>query len=170
MTYSSSARYGHIDFALAGALEGMDKLLHFIFTYNGACIYGQNLRRWFEERFPHLVPLLDRLHLLLPKLHALAHREVCQIVYALCYTWGAGLTHGETVEHPWAEHNQAGLSTREMSVGHRHVHLGKVKRLQLPLRFFRVVHRSDSSQLRRLHHVWFDRQTLETEAAQSSPI
>lgn len=109
-----------MDFALAGALEGLDELAHFIFTYDVACIYGKKLRERFEARFPHLLPIVDRLHLLLPKLHALAHKEICQILFALCYTWGAGLSHGESVEHPWAEHNQVGLSTREMSAGHRH--------------------------------------------------
>lgn len=113
-------RYGHMDLALAGALRGLDEVLHFIFTYDVACIYGVNLRKRFEGRYPHLVPLLDRMQLLLPKLHALAHKEICQIVLALCYAWGAGLSHGESVEHPWAEHNQVGLSTREMSSGHRH--------------------------------------------------
>ena len=109
-----------MDFALAGALEGLEVLSHFIFTYDVACIYGKKLHERFAARFPHLLPVIDRLHLLLPKLHALAHKEICQILYALCYSWGAGLSHGESVEHPWAEHNQVGLSTREMSAGHRH--------------------------------------------------
>ncbi|TFY50348.1 hypothetical protein EVJ58_g11087, partial [Rhodofomes roseus] len=113
-------RYGHMDFALAGALAGLEELMHFIFTYDVVCIYSVNLRKRFGERFPHLVPLLDRMQMLLPKLHMLAHEERCQILYALCYSWGAGLSHGESVEHPWAEHNQVGLSTREMSAGHRH--------------------------------------------------
>ncbi|TFY54299.1 hypothetical protein EVJ58_g8946 [Rhodofomes roseus] len=113
-------RYGHMDFALAGALEGLDELLHFIFTYDVACIYGKNMRKRFAARFPHLLPLIDRMQLLLPKLHMLAHKELCQILFALCYSWGAGLSHGESVEHPWAEHNQVGLSTREMGPGHRH--------------------------------------------------
>ncbi|EPS99173.1 hypothetical protein FOMPIDRAFT_17276, partial [Fomitopsis schrenkii] len=91
-----------------------------IFTYDVACIYRVNLRKHFEGRYPHLVPLLDRMQLLLPKLHALTHKEICQIVLALCYAWGAGLSHGESVKHPWAEHNQVGLSTRKMSSGHRH--------------------------------------------------
>ncbi|KAH9929426.1 uncharacterized protein B0H18DRAFT_829157, partial [Fomitopsis serialis] len=103
-----------------------EELSHFIFTYDVACIYKINLRKRFGDRFPHLVPLLDRIQLLLPKLHMLAHKEFCQIVYALCYSWGAGLSHGESVEHPWAEHNQVGLSTREMSVGHRHDTLNAV--------------------------------------------
>lgn len=113
-------RYGHMDLALTGALRGLDEVLHFIFTYDVACIYGVNLRKQFEACYPHLVPLLDCMQLLLPKLQALAHKEICQIVLALCYTWGAGSLHGESVEHPWAEHNQVGLSTREMSSGRQH--------------------------------------------------
>lgn len=109
-----------MDFALAGALEGLEEVLHFIFTYDVGCIYEVNLEARFRTRFPHLLPLLARMQILLPKLHMLAHKEACQTIYALCYSWGTGLTHGESVEHPWAEHNQAGLSTREMNAGHRH--------------------------------------------------
>ena len=29
------------------------------------------------------------------------------------------MTHGETVEHPWSENNQAGSSSSEMNPGHR---------------------------------------------------
>ncbi|THH29101.1 hypothetical protein EUX98_g5085 [Antrodiella citrinella] len=48
------------------------------------------------------------------------HLDLCHTVYALCYTWGAGIVSGESVEHPWSEHNQVGLSTRKMSAGGHH--------------------------------------------------
>ncbi|KAL6298965.1 hypothetical protein BKA93DRAFT_830299 [Sparassis latifolia] len=113
-------RFGHMDFALAGALAGLDELLHIIFTYDVTCIYKVNIFKQFGARFSHLIPLVNRIQMLLPKLHMLTHKEACQVLYALCYTWGTGLTHGESVEHPWAEHNQAGLSTHEMGAGHHH--------------------------------------------------
>ncbi|GBE87372.1 hypothetical protein SCP_1100470 [Sparassis crispa] len=113
-------QFGHMDFALAGALAGLEELQHIIFTYDVACIYKINILKRFGAQFPQLMPLLDRIQMLLPKMHMLAHKEACQVLYALCYMWGTGLTHGESVEHPWAEHNQAGLSTREMGAGHRH--------------------------------------------------
>ncbi|KAL6299355.1 hypothetical protein BKA93DRAFT_742418 [Sparassis latifolia] len=109
-----------MDFALTGALAGLDELLHIIFTYDIACIYKVNIFKQFGARFLHLIPLVNRIQMLLSKLHMLTHKEVCQVLYALCYTWGIGLTHGESVKHPWAEHNQARLSMHEMGAGHHH--------------------------------------------------
>ncbi|OCH85161.1 hypothetical protein OBBRIDRAFT_740369 [Obba rivulosa] len=109
-----------MDFALAGALAGLKELLLLLFTYDMSCQYIAHLLDHFKERFPDLVPLIERIKLLLPKMHMLAHKEFCQIVYALCYTWGTGMTTGESVEQPWAELNQARVTTREMSLGSRH--------------------------------------------------
>ena len=53
-------------------------------------------------------------------MHLHAHKELCQITYALAYAAGFGLAHGEGVETPWAEFNIAGLTTREMTAGARH--------------------------------------------------
>ena len=109
-----------MDFALAGALHGLDEVIELLMTYDVMCKYSVHLLERFEQHFPRLVPLVEHIKLLLPKLHMLAHHEYCQTVYVLCYSWGAGLTSGESVEQPWAELNQAGLSTREMSLGSRH--------------------------------------------------
>ena len=63
--------------------------------------------------------LLDNMDFCVPKMHLLAHKEDCQYRYALDHRVGVGMTHGETVEHPWAEGNQTGSSTQEMNAGHR---------------------------------------------------
>ena len=57
--------------------------------------------------------------MLLPSLHIHAHRELCQLVYALCYSEGFSDIYGEGVETPWREFNQAGSPTREMTAGAR---------------------------------------------------
>ncbi|THH17939.1 hypothetical protein EUX98_g9037 [Antrodiella citrinella] len=112
-------RFGHMDFAFAGALEGLEDLA-ILFTYDVACIYEVNFRQRFERQFPHLADTVKHVTMKLPRMHMLAHKELCHTVYALCYAWGAGIVSGESVEHPWSEHNQVGLSTREMSAGGRH--------------------------------------------------
>ena len=57
---------------------------------------------------------------LLPKMHMHAHKDQCQVVYAICNAIGWGLMHGEGVEILWAVFNIAGLTTREMTAGARH--------------------------------------------------
>ncbi|KAJ3014547.1 hypothetical protein NUW54_g1280 [Trametes sanguinea] len=108
------------DFALAGALKGTLDLLERGVTYDVVCSYICNIVERFKKSRPDLVPIIEQLKMLLPKMHMHAHQEACQVVYALCYAHGFGLIHGEGVETPWAELNPAGLSTREMTDGARH--------------------------------------------------
>lgn len=109
-----------MDLALQGGLRGTEGLLERAFTYDVICMFLRNLVSRFRDNFPELVPIVEDLLCCLPKFHSHAHKELCQIVYALCYTAGFGLTHGEGVETPWAELNIAGLPTREMTAGARH--------------------------------------------------
>lgn len=72
------------------------------------------------ERFPEQYETIERLVVGVPQMHIEVHQDDCKIKYALNFMKGAGLSHGETVEHPWAENNQAGPMTREMNPGTRH--------------------------------------------------
>ncbi|KAF9504152.1 hypothetical protein BS47DRAFT_1308694, partial [Hydnum rufescens UP504] len=56
----------------------------------------------------------------LPKLHALAHKSECSVLYSLNFTPGVGRMDGEGIEREWAEINIAGNSTKEMSEGACH--------------------------------------------------
>ena len=111
-----------MDLALSGALECLRNLDAWMFTYNVACSYLKGiLERWKKGGLPpYLRPVVEKLQVLLPQLHMLAHREWCQTEFAVCYTRGAGHSNGEAVEPVWGEHNAAGLSTREMNGGARH--------------------------------------------------
>ncbi|PIL29558.1 hypothetical protein GSI_08366 [Ganoderma sinense ZZ0214-1] len=110
----------HHDFSLAGALKGTELLEERGYTYDVICSRLRSMIPRFEKHHPKLVPIIKDLKCLLPSMHLHAHKELCQIVYALAYADGFGLAHGEGVETPWAEFNIAGLTTREMSAGARH--------------------------------------------------
>ncbi|KAI0703979.1 hypothetical protein C8Q76DRAFT_572048, partial [Earliella scabrosa] len=114
-------QFALVDLALSGALESVSTLLEWILTYDVGCSYIANiLTRWQEWKLPpDLIPVVQRLRILLPQLHMLAHQESCQCEYAMCYKQGTGHSNGESVEALWAEHNAVGLSTREMNGGAR---------------------------------------------------
>ncbi|KAH9846526.1 hypothetical protein C2E23DRAFT_743934, partial [Lenzites betulinus] len=97
-----------------------ESLLERGFSYDVVCSFICHIVARFSQSHPELVPIVQELKMLLPKMHMHAHQEMCQIVYAFCYARGFGLAHGEGVETPWAELNIAGLSTREMTAGARH--------------------------------------------------
>ncbi|KAI0693053.1 hypothetical protein C8T65DRAFT_586112, partial [Cerioporus squamosus] len=111
-----------MDLAMGGALECLKSLLAWMMTYDVACSYLKNiLDRWDQGGLPpHLKPIVEKLQVLLPQLHMVAHREWCQTKFAVCYTPGARHTDGEAVEPLWASHNQAGRSTQKMNGGARH--------------------------------------------------
>ncbi|KAF9503876.1 hypothetical protein BS47DRAFT_1309106, partial [Hydnum rufescens UP504] len=56
----------------------------------------------------------------LPKLHALAHKSKCSILYSLNFTPGVSRMNGEGIEWEWAEINITANSTEEMSEGSCH--------------------------------------------------
>ena len=115
-------RFILVQLALSGALEGTQQLRQWLLTYDVGCeLIANMLERWKEwELPPELLPIIERLKVLLPQLHMLAHKESCQTEFALCYKEGTGHSNGETVETLWAKHNMVGLSTREMNGGARH--------------------------------------------------
>lgn len=117
---TSFDRYSHVDYAVANALSGVPPELWTTLTYDVACQYSINFVKRMKSYFAHLVNVASKIDAYVPSMHLLAHKENCQFRYALAYAEGVGRTHGETVEHPWSEGNQAGGSTQEMNAGHRH--------------------------------------------------
>ena len=104
---------------MAGAFANTTELDEHGFTYDVICKLIRRLLEHFNEKYPHLAPLIGKLKCLLPKLHIHAHQEMCQVVYALAYAAGFGLIYGEGIETPWTALNCAGLATCEMMGGAR---------------------------------------------------
>ena len=114
-------RYPLLDLALSGALETAEDLEEWLLTYDVGCQYiAHLLERWKEWNLPEkYIPIVEKLRILLPQMHMLAHQESCQTNYCMGFKKGTGHTCGEIVETIWAEHNAVGLSTREMNGGAR---------------------------------------------------
>ncbi|TFK81363.1 hypothetical protein K466DRAFT_502263, partial [Polyporus arcularius HHB13444] len=94
-------------------------LLEIGFTYDVVCSYIKRILERFKDYHPDLLPVVERIKMLLPKLHIHGHKELCQAVYAIPYAEGFGHTHGEGIESFWGDHNDAGRPTREMTSGAR---------------------------------------------------
>ena len=115
----TTTSWGHGDYALAGALRRAVHLLEIGFTYDVVCSYIKRILERFKDYHPHLLPLVERVKMLLPKMHIHGHKELCQAVYAIPYAEGFGHTSGDGIETPWADTNDAGRTTREMTSGGR---------------------------------------------------
>jgi hypothetical protein len=69
--------------------------------------------------------LVDQAHVWFKVLnfHLPPHVPACHLPYSFHYMWGAGRTHGETVEQNWKFTNRAAASTKMMGVRTRHATL-----------------------------------------------
>ncbi|RDX47144.1 hypothetical protein OH76DRAFT_1354723 [Lentinus brumalis] len=109
-----------MDCCAAASLDGPVKELdEHAMTYDVICRWIRKILERWEKLFPELIPMISRTKMLLPSMHLHAHKELCQLVYALCYADGFADSYGEGVETPWHELNQAGIITREMTKGGR---------------------------------------------------
>jgi hypothetical protein len=71
----------------------------------------------------HLVIEQARVWFKVPNFHLPPHVPGCHSPYSFHYMWGAGRTHGETIEQNWEFTNGAAASTKMMGVGTRHATL-----------------------------------------------
>ncbi|KAJ7928680.1 hypothetical protein B0H13DRAFT_1535555, partial [Mycena leptocephala] len=58
-----------------------------------------------------------------PNFHLPPHKPPCHSPFSFHYMWGAGRTHGETVEQNWEFTNGAAASTKMMGMSSRHATL-----------------------------------------------
>jgi hypothetical protein len=91
-----------------------------LLSYDSNCQLTPNLYTRFHQHFPHLLPRLDQMRFSIPMVHLRDHKEFCEYLYGTYYMWGGGHFYGEQAEAIWAEFNQVGARTRQMSPGHRH--------------------------------------------------
>ncbi|KAF9516229.1 hypothetical protein BS47DRAFT_1442286 [Hydnum rufescens UP504] len=114
-------RFSNMDYIIFSALQGYSPP-SLMLSYDLICQYWTKIR----QRMPHLPPELRRdldplsIKLFLPKLHVLAHKSKCSILYSLNFTPGVSCTDGEGIEQEWAEINITANSTKEMSEGSHH--------------------------------------------------
>jgi len=89
-------------------------------SYDVGCEYSINLKKRLVGSFPRIMPLLERLNVVAPKLHLKAHKTECHPFFSLDFTPHCGQTDGEGCERIWSGMNQFATSTREMNHGYRH--------------------------------------------------
>ncbi|KAJ7207760.1 hypothetical protein B0H12DRAFT_1034419, partial [Mycena haematopus] len=117
-------RYCNMDFILFSALVNCI-VLWLIISYDIACQYYKNfwtrmaaLPQWMHLRMDHA-----NVWFKVPNFHLPPHLPSCHSAFSFHYMWGAGRTHGETVEQNWEFTNGAAASTKMMGVGSRHATL-----------------------------------------------
>ncbi|KAJ6603283.1 hypothetical protein DFH09DRAFT_899070, partial [Mycena vulgaris] len=72
---------------------------------------------------PNFLMVAHRVWFKVPNFHLPPHKWPCHSPYSFHYMWGAGQTHGETVEQNWEFTNGAAASMKMMGVGSRHATL-----------------------------------------------
>ncbi|KAJ3528320.1 hypothetical protein NMY22_g9460 [Coprinellus aureogranulatus] len=91
----------------------------FLLSYDISCAYWVNLVDRFTEKFPDLVPVVERIRCLIPLVHVQNHKDNCMYEYACSYTPNAGHFHGEMAEQYWVVSNPFGPQARQMNNGLR---------------------------------------------------
>ncbi|KAF7331140.1 CxC2 domain-containing protein [Mycena sanguinolenta] len=119
-------RYCNMDFILFSAILNFI-LFYLILSYDIACQYGKKFWTRMSElpadmRLPSSFPT-DRVWFKVPNFHLPPHKPLCHSPFSFHWMWGAGRTHGETVEQNWEFTNGAAASTKMMGLGTRHATL-----------------------------------------------
>ncbi|KAJ7075035.1 hypothetical protein B0H15DRAFT_792355 [Mycena belliarum] len=113
-------RHCNMDFLFFSAVLNF-ALMYLILSYDIACQFSQHI--W--ERMTEL-PEQYHLHIdpscvrwMVPNFHLPGHKKGCHSPFSFHWLWGAGRTHGETVEQNWEFLNGAAAATKLMGLGAR---------------------------------------------------
>jgi hypothetical protein len=100
-------------------------IFYLILSYDIACQYSKNFWKRMEALPSAMRLVIDhaRVWFKVPNFHLPPHIPACHSPFSFHYMWGAGRTHGETVEQNWEFSNGAAASTKMMGVGARHATL-----------------------------------------------
>ncbi|KAJ7030293.1 hypothetical protein C8F04DRAFT_961776 [Mycena alexandri] len=113
-------RQCNMDFIFFAAVLNF-ALLWVILSYDIACQFSKNI--WARmENLPEKYHLhIDKLNIrwMVPNFHLPPHKTGCHSAFSFHWLWGAGCTHGETVEQNWEFLNGAAASTKLMGLGAR---------------------------------------------------
>ncbi|KAJ7435889.1 hypothetical protein B0H11DRAFT_1755463 [Mycena galericulata] len=114
-------RYCNMDFILFSALLNTI-IFYLILSYDVVCQYSKNIWSRMDGLPKELHLPIDRARVWfkIPNFRIPGHKKSCHSPYSFHYMWGAGRTHGETVEQNWEFTNGAAASTKMMGVGSRH--------------------------------------------------
>ncbi|KAJ7019525.1 hypothetical protein C8F04DRAFT_975501 [Mycena alexandri] len=113
-------RYCNMDFLFFSALLNF-ALMWLILSYDIACQFSKHI--W--GRMPglpakyHLNINRANIRWMVPNFHLPGHKKGCHSPFSFHWLWGAGCTHGETVEQNWEFLNGAAASTKLMALGAR---------------------------------------------------
>ncbi|KAJ7511017.1 hypothetical protein B0H11DRAFT_1701219 [Mycena galericulata] len=120
-------RYCNMDYLLISCLLTFT-LLYVVVSYDIACQYAINFwKRMLEMPESLRLKLMpEQIWWKVPNFHLTAHKRPCHSPYSFHWMWGAGLTHGESIEQNWSFSNGAAASTRLMGPGSRHATLEDV--------------------------------------------
>ncbi|KAJ7127333.1 hypothetical protein C8R43DRAFT_1134828 [Mycena crocata] len=117
-------RQCNMDFLLFSAMLGLIMTYLFI-SYDVACQFSKKI--WTRmEKLPekyHLKIPTTHVRWLVPNFHLPAHKKECHSAFSFHWLWGAGCTHGETVEQNWEFLNGIAGATKLMGLGARHTAL-----------------------------------------------
>ncbi|KAJ7699121.1 hypothetical protein B0H16DRAFT_1349289 [Mycena metata] len=113
-------RYCNMDFLFFSAVLNF-ALMWLILSYDIACQFSKNI--WSRmEALPEKYHLkINKLNIrwMVPNFHLPPHKTGCHSPFSFHWLWGAGCTHGETVEQNWEFLNGAAASTKLMGLGAR---------------------------------------------------
>ncbi|KAJ7113911.1 hypothetical protein C8R44DRAFT_740790 [Mycena epipterygia] len=114
-------RFCNMDFIMFSSLLNTI-ILYLILSYDIACQYSKKI--W--TRMPglpehmHLNVDFANVWFKVPNFHLPPHKPWCHSPFSFHWMWGAGRTHGETIEQNWEFTNGAASSTKMMGIGARH--------------------------------------------------
>ncbi|KAJ7019036.1 hypothetical protein C8F04DRAFT_1276736 [Mycena alexandri] len=117
-------RYCNMDFLFFSALLGYI-WMYIVLSYDIACQFSKNI--WtrmgkLPEKY-HIKIDIKNIRWAVPNFHLPAHKKGCHDPFSFHWLWGAGRTHGETVEQNWEFVNGIAASTKMMGLGARHTAL-----------------------------------------------
>ncbi|KAJ7092132.1 hypothetical protein C8R43DRAFT_908197, partial [Mycena crocata] len=117
-------RQCNMDFLLFSAVLGFI-MTYLILSYDIACQFSKNI--WTRmEKLPEKYHLkIDKANVrwMVPNFHLPAHKNGCHSAFSFHWLWGAGCTHGETIEQNWEFLNGVAGATKLMGLGARHTAL-----------------------------------------------
>jgi hypothetical protein len=114
------SRYCNMTFLFFSAVLNF-AMTWLVLSYDIACQFSKNIWSRMDELPEKYHLKIDRLNVrwMVPNFHLPPHKKGCHSPFSFHWLWGAGRTHGETVEQNWEFLNGAAASTKLMGLGSR---------------------------------------------------